>query len=248
MLACDFFTVEGALTLTRIYVFFVLEVDTRYAHLLGTTRHPDGPWTTQQARNLIMTLGDRGTRFRFLVRDRASQFTQAFDAVLADSGISVVKIPPQCPRANCFAERFVLTARTELTDRMLIVSERHLRAVLTEYVAHYNVRRPHRARQLKPPHPRIPEPTFTTDQSSGNLSSAASSTTTNAPPKSPVHRVGLGNPIVALIWAVRASSTGPEAREEIASGPPSRQSGYAARGAGKARRPVRCRHAPPPPP
>lgn len=156
MLACDFFHVDTAVTLTRIYVFFVFEVGTRYVHLLGTTTNPDGPWTTQQARNLIMELGDHATQFRFLVRDRAGQFTRAFDTVLADAGITIVKIPPRRPRANCYAERFVLTARTELTDRMLILSQPHLRAVLTEYIAHYNTRRPHRARQLQPPRPDHP--------------------------------------------------------------------------------------------
>ncbi|MCA1821351.1 MAG: transposase [Pseudonocardia sp.] len=79
-------------------------------------------------------------KFRFRVRDRAGQFTASFDAVLADVGIRVVKILPHCPRANCFAERFVSTVRTELTDRVLIFSQRHLRVVLTEYVRRYNGR------------------------------------------------------------------------------------------------------------
>jgi transposase InsO family protein len=156
MLACDFFHVDCAVTLQRIYVFFVLEVPNRSVHLLGTTTNPDGRWTTQQIRNLLMDLGDHATQFRFLVRDRAGQFTASFDAVLADVGIHVVRIPPWCPRANCFAERFIRTLRAELTDHTLIFSQRHLRAVLTEYVRHYNGRRPHRARDLRPPRPTHP--------------------------------------------------------------------------------------------
>jgi putative transposase len=153
MLACDFFHVDCAVTLKRIYVFFVLEVANRSVHLLGATPNPDGRWTTQQIRNLTMDLGDHLTQFQFLVRDRAGQFTASFDAVLADVGIQVVKIPPRCPRANCFAERFVRTVRAELTDRILIFNQRHLHAVLAEYVRHYNGRRPHRARDLRPPQP-----------------------------------------------------------------------------------------------
>jgi transposase InsO family protein len=103
-----------------------------------------------------MDLGDRAAGFRFLVRDRTGQFTEAFDAVLAGAGITAVKIPPRSPRANAYAERFVLTVRTEVTDRVLIFGERHLRLVLAEYEAHYNGRRPHRSRQLHPPRPDHP--------------------------------------------------------------------------------------------
>jgi len=115
------------------------------------TAHPDGAWTVQQARNLLIDLGERATRFRFLIRDRAGQFTEAFDAVLSGAGMEVAKIPPRSPRANAYAERWVRTARSEVTDRMLVAGPRHLRAVLDEYVAHYNQHRPHRARNLRPP-------------------------------------------------------------------------------------------------
>jgi len=156
MLATDFFHVDCAVTLQRLYCLFVMEIGSRYVHILGITANPDGPWTVQQIRNLLMDLGDRAAGFRFLVRDRAGQFTETFDAVLADAGIEAVKIPPRSPRANSYAERFVLTARTEVTDRMLIFGERHLRTILAQYQAHYNGRRPHRSRQLHPPRPDHP--------------------------------------------------------------------------------------------
>jgi putative transposase len=151
MLACDFFHVDCAVTLRRLYVFFVIEVGTRHVHVLGVTAHPDGAWAVQQARNLLMDLGEPAATFRLLIRDRAGQFTDGFDAVLAGAGIEVAKIPPRSPRANAYAERWVRTARAEVTDRMLIAGQRQLHAILDEYVGHYSQHRPHRARDLRPP-------------------------------------------------------------------------------------------------
>ena len=156
MLATDFFHVDCAVTLQRLYCLFVIEVGSRYVHILGVTANPDGAWTVQQIRNLLMGLGDRAAGFRFLIRDRAGQFTASFDAVLAGAGIEVVKIPPRSPRANAYAERFVRTARAEVTDRMLIFGQQHLRTILAQYAAHYNGRRPHRSLLLHPPRPDHP--------------------------------------------------------------------------------------------
>ncbi len=133
LLATDFFHVECALTLSRLYVAFVIEHQTRRVRLLGVTRHPTGQWATQLARNLAGELEEAGVRFTCLIRDRDAKFTAAFDAVFASIGIRTLPIAPQAPRMNAYAERFVRTIRAECTDQMLIVGERHLRAVLSEY-------------------------------------------------------------------------------------------------------------------
>jgi putative transposase len=149
-LACDFLTVE-TVGLTRLYVFFVIELERRRVHLVGVTAHPTGAWVTQAARNLLMDLDERADRFRFLIRDRDAKFTDAFDAVFAAAHIEVVKIPPRAPKANAFAERWVRTVRTDCLDWLLIWSRGHLERVLAAYVQHYNTARPHRGINLRAP-------------------------------------------------------------------------------------------------
>jgi transposase InsO family protein len=150
LLACDFFTVK-TVGLAWPYVLFVVEVQRRRVHLAGITAHPTGIWVAQQARNLLMDLDERADRFRFLIRDRGTKFTAAFDTVFAAAGIEIVKIPPRAPQANAYAERWVRTVRSECLDWTLIWNDQHLYHVLTEYLRHYNSVRPHRSLDLKPP-------------------------------------------------------------------------------------------------
>ena len=135
LLATDFFHIDCALTLTRLYVAFVIEHQTRRVHLLGVTRHPTGQRAAQPARNLAGELEKAGSRFTRLISDRDTKFTTAFDAVFASIGVTVLPIAPQVPRMNSYAERLARTARAECTDQMLIMGERHLRAILSEYTA-----------------------------------------------------------------------------------------------------------------
>ena len=142
ILACDFLHVDSVL-LQRVYVLFVVEIQTRTVHILGVTAHPTGAWTAQLARNLLMDLGERAGQFKFLIRDRDSKFTAEFDSVLAGNGMRVIKTPVRSPRASSFAGRFVGTLRRECLDHVLVLGERHLRTVLAEYARHYNGHRPH---------------------------------------------------------------------------------------------------------
>jgi putative transposase len=137
--------------LTRIYVLFLIEIATRRVHLLGATTNSSGQWVAQQARNLMLDLGERTTRFRLLIRDRDAKYTAMFDTVFQAEGIEVLLTPPQAPRANAFAERWVRTVRRECLDRILIYNTGHLLRVLGEYVAHYNGHRAHQGRGQRPP-------------------------------------------------------------------------------------------------
>src|SRR5271169_3354100 len=160
VLAADFVHVDTVL-LRRIYALIVIEHGTRRVRLAGITAHPDSEWTTQAARNILMDLGQRAASVKFLIRDRAGQFTSSFDAVFTAEGIRILASPPQAPRANAICERIIGTLRRELFDRLLIANEHHLRRVLTEHLRHCNAARPHRSLgQLTPAHAdtRRPEP------------------------------------------------------------------------------------------
>jgi putative transposase len=154
MLACDFLTVD-TVWLRRLYVLVFLSIGSRRVEYMACTSNPDTAWMLQQARNLLMNLDDRGGQVRFLLHDRDSKFSAAFDAVFASEGIRIVRTPVRAPNANAHVERWVGSVRRECLDRLLIVGRRQLEHVLRVYVRHYNCGRPHRALDLQPPEPTI---------------------------------------------------------------------------------------------
>jgi putative transposase len=145
IIACDFFTVD-TLWLGRLYVLFFLELSSRRVHLAGCTANPDGRWMAQQARQLAWSLTERAQPARFLIHDRDSKFSRAFDDVFRSEGVEIIRTPYRAPQANAFAERWVGTVRRDCVDWLLIASRRQLERVLRVYVDHYNTHRPHRAR------------------------------------------------------------------------------------------------------
>ena len=149
-LACDFLTVDTVL-LRRLYVLVFICIGSRRIEYMACTGNPDGEWMLQQARNLLMNLDDRGQRCRFLVHDRDSKFSRAFDAVFHSDGIRVIRTPVRAPNANAHIERWVGSVRRECLDRILIFNRRQLERILRVYVGHYNQQRPHRALALQPP-------------------------------------------------------------------------------------------------
>jgi putative transposase len=166
ILACDFFTVD-LLDGTQAYVLAVIEHATRRIRILGVTLHPTGQWTAQQARNLLMDLGDQAHRVKFMIRDRGSNFTAAFDMVFADAGIRTVPCNIRTPRMNAIAERWIGGCRRELLDRTFIWNQAHLRRILSDYEIHHDQHRPHRSRHgAAPPKPATPSRSISTGAAS----------------------------------------------------------------------------------
>jgi transposase InsO family protein len=149
-LACDFFSVD-TVWLRRLYVLFFVSIGTRRVEYVACTINPDERWMLQQARNLLMDLDERGLHRRFLIHDRDTKFTRAFDAILQSDGIRIIRTPVRAPNANAFAERWVGSVRRECLDQFLILGRRQLEHVLRVYVRHFNQQRPHRALQLRAP-------------------------------------------------------------------------------------------------
>jgi transposase InsO family protein len=142
-------------------VLAFLSIGSRRVEYFAVTSKPDTAWMLQQARNLLMELDESNQQVRFLIHDRDAKFPRAFDALLSNDGVNVIRTPVRAPNANAHMERWVGTVRRECLDRLLILGRRQLAHVLRVYVTHYNQQRPHRALDLKPPDARIRSPIVT---------------------------------------------------------------------------------------
>ncbi len=154
--ACDFATIDTAF-LRRYYLLFFIDVTSREVFFAGITANPTGAWTTQAARNLFLRHADRLADARALVRDRGSQFIDAFDEIFRTEGLKILKTPVRTPVANTFAERWIGTLRRELLDRTIIWNQRQLERLVADYIDHYNTHRPHRSLDQQPPRPAVPD-------------------------------------------------------------------------------------------
>ena len=155
-MACDFFVVE-TIWLKTLSVLFFIQLSSRRVIAAGVTASPDTAWVTQQARNAVMDLNDRGVPIRFLLRDHDAKFSRSFDDVFGSEGVQVLQTPIRAPKANAYAERWVQTVRAECLDWTLVLGRRHLQWLLRGYVRHYNQQRPHRSLTLAAPEPEVRE-------------------------------------------------------------------------------------------
>ncbi len=152
MLACDFLTVE-TLGLQTLYILFFIHLSTRRVFVAGRTAHPNAAWVAQQARQLVWELEENQLLIRFLIHDRDTKFTAAFDMVFQSEGIDIIRTPFRAPNANAVAERWVRTPREECLDRLIVLNHSYLRRILKEYSRHYNGRRPHQGLEGATPLP-----------------------------------------------------------------------------------------------
>ena len=148
--ACDFVTID-TVTLRRFYLLFFIDIPARCVYFAGVTDHPSGVWASQAARNLLLRYGHQLADARALVRDRASQFIDAFDEIFRTEGCKVLTTPVRTPVANAFAERWIGTRRRELLDRTVIWNRRQLERLVVDYIDHDNTHRPHRSLDQRPP-------------------------------------------------------------------------------------------------
>ena len=150
LVAADFFSLD-TIFFKRLYVLIYVHLATRRVLLASCTAAPNHDWVTQQVRNLCWKLEEVGIGLRFVIHDRDRKFAPQADRVFRSAGAPVIATPLMAPRANAYAERWIGSCRRECLDRILILNQRHLEAVLGEYCLHFNQERPHRSLGLRPP-------------------------------------------------------------------------------------------------